>query len=121
MGRPLQQSSGGISGKQCDAQMQTMWPKDLQFMVDEIECRGAAGVRTMAKHRYGCRIFQRLLEHCRPPQVQKLVEVLLAEALPLSEHIYGHFVMQHIVEYGTDSQRDRLIVVLEEKASVVCS
>jgi len=57
----------------------TMRPHALQFIIDEIESRGAAGVRKIAKHQYGCRILQRLLEHCRPDQVQGLVEDLLAK------------------------------------------
>merc|ERR1712048_977157 len=90
-------------------------------IIDEIECRGAAGVRKIAKHQYGCPILQRLLEHCRPDQVQGLVEDLLAEAWLLSKHIYGHFVMQHVIEHGTDSQRHHLISALEQHASLVGS
>merc|ERR1712176_790001 len=70
---------------------------------------------------YGCRILQRLLEHSRPDQVQGLVEDLLAEALLLSKHIYGHFVMQHIIEHGADIQRRHLIIALEQHASVAGS
>jgi hypothetical protein len=67
-----------------------------------------------ARHRYGCRIIQRLLEHCGVDQVSPMVGDLLAHAPSLSSHIYGNYVMQHILEFCTPDVVSRLTSVLEQ-------
>merc|ERR1712232_807905 len=89
----------------------TLRPQALQFMIDEIEQRGVVKI---AKHQYGCRILQRLWEHCRADQIQNLVENILLDAVSLCKHIYAHFVTQQILEHGSESHRHRLIAVLEQ-------
>jgi hypothetical protein len=69
-----------------------------QFVVDEIMQR-PGGVQQIAKKQYGCRIIQRLLEHCHPQQVYAMVETLLADAVMLSMHQFGNFVILHLLEY----------------------
>lgn len=91
-------------------------PKASQFIINEILLRGRAGAQDAARHRYGCRVIQRLLEHCRPEQVEHLVEAFLSSAMALSRHEFGNFVMQQVVEHGTPSQRHRLACVLAQHA-----
>ena len=56
------------------------------------------GVSIAARHKYGCRVLQRLLEHARHDQLNGLVDALLAKAIPLSRHYFATYVMQHILE-----------------------
>jgi len=90
----------------------TMRPSELQFIIDELCAKGSDGVGRAARHAYGCRILQRLLEHCRADQLEGMVEGLLADAAALSKHVYGNFVIQHLMEYGLSVQRHGLICEL---------
>jgi len=91
-----------------------MRSKNSQFIIDELLQVGRVG--QAARHKYGCRVLQRILEHCRADQVKPLVDELLAEALQLSKHPYASFVMQHIFEQGSDEQVDSLMEVLVANA-----
>lgn len=73
-------------------------PHVSQFVIDELTQHGAKGITQAARHRFGCRILQRLLEHCSEEQMSSIVEVLLSDAVDLSSHTYGHYVMQHLFE-----------------------
>jgi len=88
-------------------------PPALQFILDELLQPRRAQVVQAARHRFGCRIIQRLFEHCRQDQLQEIYEELLGSAVPLSKHVYGNFVMQHLLEYGASAYRRQLTNVLE--------
>lgn len=94
----------------------TLGPHDSQFIIDEIMAHGPRAPGQVARHRYGCRIMQRLLEHCRPEQLERLVEALIRETLLLSKHPFGNFVIQQLLEHGTDLQRSKAFQQLARKA-----
>eukprot|EP00928_Gymnodinium_smaydae_P055030 TRINITY_DN38692_c0_g1_i1.p1 TRINITY_DN38692_c0_g1~~TRINITY_DN38692_c0_g1_i1.p1 ORF type:complete len:473 (-),score=72.47 TRINITY_DN38692_c0_g1_i1:103-1521(-) len=98
----------------------TLRPQASQFIIDELLQRGDAAVVDTARHRCGCRSFQRLLEHCEAEQLSSLVEILLANAISLSKHTYGNYVMQHVLEHGSKEQRRRLVQMLEQEAATIC-
>jgi len=64
------------------------------------------GGTSAARHRYGCRIICRLLEHTAVdgPTVD-LVDELLLEVRELSRHVFGHHVIKSVVEHGSSRQR----------------
>lgn len=76
----------------------TIRPSAAQFVIDELNQHGPKGIVQAAKHRFGCRILQRLLEQCTEEQMSPVVAVLLNDAVDLSSHTYGHYVMMHIFE-----------------------
>lgn len=85
--------------------------KDCHFICDEM----LAGDVTKAAHsKFGCRIFQRLIEHFPDEDVAPLLEALLGEgdlqALMISR--FGNFVVQCILEHGPSEQRSRVAAVL---------
>jgi len=90
----------------------TMKPTACQFVVDELTRQGAMGACRLARHKYGYRVFQRLLEHLMPQQTAQLVEGIMLDCVSLSMHRFGTYVMQHVLEYGTDAQRERVIAAL---------
>mmetsp|Transcript_39189 Transcript_39189/g.124566 ORF Transcript_39189/g.124566 Transcript_39189/m.124566 type:complete len:406 (-) Transcript_39189:616-1833(-) len=101
-----------------------MRPTASQFIIDELLCSGtsgSSGASQAARHRYGCRIIERLVEHCPPSQVSELVEALVSDAVALSRHPYGNYVMQHLLEHGPAAERRRLLKFLEEHASTAGS
>jgi len=100
----------------------TMRPLESQFIINEIQQAGfggAGGAARSARHRYGCRILQRLIEHCSAEQVHALVEELLCDVVGLSTHTYGNYVLQHILEHGTEGHIARMTQALAEHASTV--
>jgi len=84
----------------------TMRPQASQFVIDEIMSLGSAAYA--AQHCFGCRVVERLLEHCTPEQVRPLVEDLLDAGPKLCTDQYGNFVVQHVLEFGTDEHKHRM-------------
>ena len=79
-------------------------PKHSQFIIDEI-MEVPTGAVFASKHPYGCRIIERLIEHCQSNQLQTLIAELLEYIQLLSKHPFGNFVVQHIIEFGTPKQK----------------
>jgi len=98
----------------------TLRPQALQFIIDEIMSKSGALLHT-AQHKYGCRIVQRLLEHCRFDQVQRLVDVILQDAVELACHPFGNYVLQHTLEYSPDGTRDHLIELLVKHVNTMAA
>lgn len=99
----------------------TVSPGVSQFIVDELVFRDESAVTNTAKHRYGCRIIQRLLEHCPPHQVTVLTENLLERAEGLCTHAFANYVMQHILEHGTTEQQRHLTEILRRQVTAMAS
>jgi pumilio RNA-binding family len=107
----------------------------IQFIVDDV----LANVESLCCHPYGCRVLQRMLEHC--VECQKLAtldEIQLCHKTLLDDQ-YGNYVIQHVLrkywetfhplihsvltlsspvlpsfvaEYGRDSDRDSLLKII---------
>lgn len=75
------------------------------FVAEELKGSGAA----VARHRYGCRIMCRLLEHSAPDQgTVDLTNEVLEEAFELCRHSFARHVLQSILEHGMTDQRDKV-------------
>lgn len=99
-----------------------MRPQASKFIIDEFTSRNdGPGPSQVARHRYGCRILERLIEHCPGDQLQELMEGLVQEAVNLSKHPYGNFVMQHLLEHGQEAQRHLIATQLQQQAFSVAS
>jgi pumilio RNA-binding family len=94
----------------------TMRPVDSQFIINELQLAGAGGAARAARHRFGCRVLQRLFEHCPPNQLHEIAEDVLLDAVPLCNHIFAKYVMQHLLEHGTEDQINRLTDILAANA-----
>lgn len=94
-------------------------PQESQFVIDELFEDFHEDIQKVARHRYGCRVFKALLEHCSEAQVRHLVEVLLIDAVALSVHTYGNFVIQHLLDHCTANQLVRLMQLLTENVITV--
>merc|ERR1712151_1193842 len=97
----------------------TLRPQDTQFIIDELSRRSDLG--NLARHKYGCRLLQRLFEHCREDQLVNIGHVILSEAIPLSRHCYGNYVMQHLATYGSDEHRSKMVDMFERQISSATS
>lgn len=86
----------------------------LQFIVEEI--RGH--LSELVRHRFGCRIVERLLEHFPQDAMAELVEEVLDSGIAqLCLHEFGNFVVQHILEYCRAEHRARIVDVLVPQAT----
>mmetsp|Transcript_57123 Transcript_57123/g.148722 ORF Transcript_57123/g.148722 Transcript_57123/m.148722 type:complete len:289 (+) Transcript_57123:245-1111(+) len=86
-------------------------PGSLQFIVDEL-LQGSA--EKAAKHKFGCRVFQRLVEHGTIKQVAQLLKPVLTDFLALAQHQYGNYVVQHLLEYSSPEHRRRIAGLVEQ-------
>lgn len=94
-------------------------PQAAQFVIDEIMSRGPGSGAYAAQHRFGCRVVERLLEHCAPEQVGPLVDDLLENGSQLCSDQYGNFVVQHVLEFGCDDHKHRMSqIVTKQIASI---
>merc|ERR1711920_696164 len=67
-----------------------------------------------AQHRFGCRILQRLAEHCcSSPDTLALIWEILNDFGSLSCHDFGNYVIRSILEHGLDEHRHWIAVVLK--------
>ena len=87
-------------------------PATSAFIAHELMGNAARFVR----HRFGCRIICRLLEHCSSQEgTLRLIEEVLqdpSEALDLCRHNFGHHVVQSILEHGDVKYKAQIAEVL---------
>jgi pumilio RNA-binding family len=55
-----------------------------------------------AQHEYGCRVVQRILEHCSPQQVEPVLGCVLSNVIELSMNQFGNYVIQHLLQNGNE-------------------
>ncbi|KAJ1690305.1 hypothetical protein LUZ63_014460 [Rhynchospora breviuscula] len=67
-------------------------------------------VLVLSTHAYGCRVIQRVLEHCDNPKTQQIMmDEILKNVLLLSQDQYGNYVVQHVLEHGKPNERSAII------------
>ena len=85
----------------------------IQFIINAF----TGQVQTLATHSYGCRVVQRMLEHCEEPTRSNLLAELHACATSLIVDQFGNYVTQHVIEYGADEDRGKLIALVTSQLS----
>ncbi|KAK9802574.1 hypothetical protein WJX73_006290 [Symbiochloris irregularis] len=72
------------------------------------------GVVALSRHPYGCRVVQRVLEHCDIEGVrEQAMGQILEVAGTLAQDTYGNYVIQHILQQGDDTHRAQLMAMLK--------
>uniref|UniRef100_A0A8U8BZG0 Uncharacterized protein n=1 Tax=Geospiza parvula TaxID=87175 RepID=A0A8U8BZG0_GEOPR len=71
-------------------------PQSLQFIIDAFKGQ----VFVLSTHPYGCRVIQRILEHCTAEQTLPILEELHQHTEQLVQDQYGNYVIQHVLEHG---------------------
>jgi len=80
----------------------------IQFIINAF----TGQVHGLATHPYGCRVVQRMLEHCQNPSRKQLLEELHACAPSLIVDQYGNYVTQHVIEHGDPEDRVKIISLI---------
>ena len=81
----------------------------IPFMVNAVRPE----VEYLARHKYGCRVIQRLLEHAKEDVLFWLIPKLHECSNALIADQFGNYVPAHIVEKGSDQDRSRVIEVVK--------
>lgn len=84
---------------------------NLDFVVEEML---GAGVE-FARHRYGCRVFSRLVQRQSETDIlrmDELIEELLACSDDLARHTFGHHVIEVVLQTGNAHQRHMIFSAL---------
>ena len=66
-------------------------------------------VYKLSTHPYGCRVIQRVLEHCNEDQTVEVLEELFQKIESLVQDQYGNYVIQHILEKGSDGDKNKIV------------
>lgn len=82
----------------------------IQFIITAFKGQ----VATLSTHPYGCRVIQRVLEHCSD-DLQCIVDEILESAYVLAQDQYGNYVTQHVLERGKPHERSQIISKLAGK------
>jgi hypothetical protein len=83
----------------------------LGFVVEEILGAGAE----FARHRYGCRVFSRLVQRQGEASIahmDELIGELLSCASDLARHTFGHHVIEMVLQMGNAFQRHEIFFAL---------
>ncbi|CAI0443266.1 unnamed protein product [Linum tenue] len=82
-------------------------PEDaIQFIVTTFYDQ----VVTLSTHPYGCRVIQRVLEHCNDPKTQQIMmDEVFRSVCMLAQDQYGNYVVQHVLEHGKPDERSAII------------
>merc|ERR1712232_1289451 len=87
--------------------------RHYQFILKEL----AGHAVETAKHRSGCRILSRLLEHSSSDErTAQLVEELLGAVGDLTRHEFGHHVIESVLEHGVEMHKRQIYLALEHEA-----
>ncbi|KAK9734794.1 hypothetical protein RND81_04G163500 [Saponaria officinalis] len=88
----------------------------IQFIVESFFDQ----VITLSTHPYGCRVIQRVLEHCKDPMTQnKVMDDILRSVSMLAQDQYGNYVIQHVLEHGKSHERTAIIKELAGKIVIM--
>ena len=110
--RCIQDQNGNHVIQKCIEQIRPT--SRIEFIVGSF----SGQVCKLATHPYGCRVIQRVLEHCPTEFVSPALEEVLNVVPTLVMDQYGNYVAQHILQYGRmghyTTQRRRLVEAVLE-------
>ncbi|KAK5014420.1 mRNA binding protein puf3, partial [Cryomyces antarcticus] len=81
----------------------------IQFIIHDI----TGQVQHLSTHSYGCRVIQRMLEHCEEPAQTAILQELHACGSALIPDQYGNYVTQHVIEHGKPEDRAKVIELVK--------
>jgi len=96
--------------------MAVFTPQKASFVARELQ----DVIGHAARHQFGCRIFQRLMEHPESEACAALIEnILKLSVLELSGHKYGCHVVAAILEHGTADQKKQVVATVNDHLDTV--
>ena len=80
----------------------------INFILDEV----LENTTNLSCHPYGCRVLQRILEHCPTVQRSRALDEISFCHSDLLDDQYGNYVVQHVLQYGRDSDRESILALV---------
>ncbi|GMH45313.1 hypothetical protein BSKO_13270 [Bryopsis sp. KO-2023] len=78
----------------------------LGFMMDFF----ADKVKHLAVHPFGCRVLQRILEHCNDEKAKsKVIQAIIKDSEALAMDQYGNYILQHALVHGNEAERSAIV------------
>jgi len=97
--------------------IEVLRPGAVQFILDELM---TDSLMLVARHKFGCRVVMRLLEHGMADQVHKLTEALMPKVGDLAMHAFGNYVVQSMISHCAEEQRSRIMSELKRDVGSIC-
>lgn len=91
-----------------DAETANFFRNEIQFIIDDV----LKSIAPLSCHPYGCRVLQRILEHCLEPQKSDILDALQLCHKTLLDDQYGNYVIQHVLQYGRVSDRQSILEII---------
>ncbi|CAM9938337.1 unnamed protein product, partial [Chrysoparadoxa australica] len=79
--------------------------RHIHFIIDAFKDQ----VEKLSTHAYGCRVIQRILEHCIDEQKNPILEEIRNGFGGLIQDQYGNYVIQHVLKHGRPADRKMLM------------
>ena len=76
-------------------------------------------VFALSTHPYGCRVIQRILEHCTGEQTKPILDELHQHTERLVQDQYGNYVIQHVLEHGRPEDKSKIVTELRGNVLVL--
>lgn len=91
--------------------------KEIEFI---LKCVWEA-VAPLSCHPYGCRVLQRILEHCVESQKTTTLDYIKRCHRVLLDDQYGNYVIQHVLQFGRNTDRDSILDIVVESGILALS
>ncbi|KAL8572583.1 hypothetical protein ACOMHN_017217 [Nucella lapillus] len=75
-------------------------------------------VFTLSTHPYGCRVIQRILEHCAVEQTAGVLAEMHEQTERLVQDQYGNYVIQHVLERGRQEDKSKIVACIQGKVLI---
>jgi pumilio RNA-binding family len=91
-----------------DGERANFFGEQIDFIINDV----LDNVTSLSCHPYGCRVLQRILEHCvEPKKILALDEIAKCHKVLLDDQ-YGNYVIQHVLQYGRHQDRESIIHIV---------
>jgi pumilio RNA-binding family len=82
----------------------------IEFILNDVLVNAAS----LSCHPYGCRVLQRILEHCDQETKHAILAEVKTSHRRLLDDQYGNYVIQHVLQFGRTSDRDSILRIVVE-------
>ena len=103
-----------LSGDESEAKF---FEGQIDFIIDDV----LNNVRSLSCHPYGCRVLQRILEHCPEPKRSRALDEIKKYHEALLDDQFGNYVIQHVLQYGRSTDRDSLLEIIVARGLLILS
>jgi len=88
----------------------TFLTDQIEFIVNDV----LFNTVTLSCHPYGCRVLQRILEHCDENRKTAVLDEIRKCHRKLLDDQYGNYVIQHVLQFGRQEDRDSILEIIVE-------